>query len=218
MTGFKLSYLVGRGYATFWNFRGRYRVVKGSKGSKKSKTCALWYIFHLMRYPDANLLVIRKVAETLRTTVFADLQWAIARIDQADRDAGGGGIVHLWKATVSPLEITFLPTGQKILFRGLDDPMKLGSITVAKGVLCWMWFEEAFEITKEDDFEKLDMSLRGEVPSGLWKQITISFNPWSELHWPKKAFFDRSDPEILAITLARWQVYALTLKRGVLRS
>ena len=98
------------------------------------------------------------------------------------------------------MEITYLPTGQKIYFRGLDDPLKVTSIAVDKGCLCWLWLEECYEITSETDFDMLDESIRGEVPEGLFKQITITFNPWSERHWLKKKFFDYSDPDILAMT------------------
>lgn len=82
----------------------------------------------------------------------------------------------------------YLPTGQKIYFRGLDDPLKVTSITVDKGVLCWLWIEEAYEISKEEDFDMLDESVRGATPSGLFKQVTLTFNPWNEHHWLKKRF------------------------------
>lgn len=101
---------------------------------------------------------------------------------------------------VNPLEIVYKPTGQKILFRGLDDPLKVTSVTVDVGVLCFLWFEEAYEITSEDDFNMLDESIRGEVPKGLFKQITLSFNPWNERHWIKSRFFDVEDEDILAMT------------------
>ena len=84
--------------------------------------------------------------------------------------------------------MTYLPTGQKIYFRGLDDPLKVTSIAVDVGVLCWMWIEEAYEITKEDDFNILDESIRGSVPPGLWKQFTLTFNPWNEKIWDEKTF------------------------------
>ena len=61
-----LKALVGRGYGSFWRSKDRYRVVKGSRGSKKSKTTALWYILNMMKYPDANTLVIRRYERTLR--------------------------------------------------------------------------------------------------------------------------------------------------------
>ncbi len=182
---------VGKGYKEFWNFKGRYRVVKGSRASKKSKTTALWYIYNMMKYPQSNLLVVRKTYRTLKDSCFTELKWAANRL----------GVDHLWKFTTIPLEAEYMPTGQKIYFRGLDDPLKVTSITVDKGFLCWMWLEEAYEVMNEDDFNMLDESIRGEVSEGLFKQITITFNPWNERHWLKKRFFDvESDPDILAIT------------------
>ena len=66
---------------------------------------------------------------------------------------------HLWKAAKEPLELTYLPTGQRILFRGMDNVEKLASTTVERGYLCWVWIEEAFEIAHEADFDKLDLSV-----------------------------------------------------------
>ena len=186
----KLPELVGKGYKDFWNFKGRYRVCKGSRASKKSKTTALFFIFALMKYPCSNLLVIRKVYRTLKDSCFADLKWAINKLQVND----------YWSIKESPLEIIYIPTGQKILFRGLDDPLKVTSITVETGNLCWAWVEEAYEINREQDFNMLDESIRGVVEEPLFKQITITFNPWNERHWIKKRFFDTEDENIMAKT------------------
>ncbi|MBE6886495.1 MAG: PBSX family phage terminase large subunit, partial [Ruminococcaceae bacterium] len=132
MTTYKLSEIVGGGYREFWHSKKRYRVLKGGKGSKKSATTSLNFILRLTQYPEANLLVVRSVMDTHRSSTFAQLTWAIRRL----------GMDGLFKCTVSPMEITYLPTGQKILFRGFDDVLKLASITVPKGVLCWVWIEE----------------------------------------------------------------------------
>ena len=182
--------VVGKGYKQFWNFKGRYRIVKGSRASKKSKTTALWFIYNMMKYPDANSLVVRKTFRTLKDSCFTELKWAVHRLH----------VDHLWEFKESPLEATYIPTGQKIYFRGLDDPLKVTSITVGVGVLCWMWIEEAYEIMKESDFDMLDESIRGECPEGLFKQITLTFNPWNERHWIKKRFFDTPDDDTLAMT------------------
>ena len=107
---------------------------------------------------------------------------------------------HLWKFLSNPLEAEYLPTGQKIYFRGLDDPLKVTSITVDVGHLCWCWIEEAYEITSESDFDMLDESIRGEVSERLFKQITLTFNPWNEKIWIKKRFFDEPDDNVLAMT------------------
>lgn len=184
---------VGGGYDDFWRFKGRYRVCKGSRASKKSKTTALWYAVWLNKkgYENSNLVVFRKTYRTIKDSCFTDLKWALDRI----------GVLNDWNITLSPLEMTRKSTGQKILFRGLDDVLKITSITVEKGTLCWAWLEEAYEVMKEDDFNILDESIRGECPAPLFKQWTITFNPWNEHHWLKKRFFDAPpDPDILAIT------------------
>ena len=188
----KLPEVVGKGYGTFWRFKGRYRVCKGSRASKKSKTTALWFVVNMMKYPQANTLVVRKTFRTLKDSCFTELKWAVHRL----------GVDAWWEFKQSPLEATYKPTGQKIYFRGLDDPLKVTSITVDVGVLCWAWLEEAYEVMKEDDFNILDESIRGGVPegSGLFKQWTITFNPWNEHHWLKKRFFDNPDSDTLALT------------------
>ena len=163
----KLPDIVGKGYGTFWNWKGRYRVCKGSRAS-------------------------RKVFRTLKDSCFAELKWAIHRL----------GVDAFWETKESPLEMTYKPTGQKIYFRGLDDPLKVTSITVEQGYLCWAWLEEAYEVSSEADFDMLNESIRGAIPeeTGLFKQITLTLNPWNEHHWIKKRFFDKSSNETLAIT------------------
>lgn len=138
-------------------------------------------------YP--NTLVVRKTFRTLQDSCFSQLKWAIHRL----------GVESLWDCKLSPLEMTYKPTGQKILFRGLDDPLKLTSTTVEKGSLCWLWIEEAYELTSEDDFNMLDESIRGDS-NGLFKQITITLNPWNERHWIKRRFFDNPSNDIFATT------------------
>ncbi len=171
---------VGKGYDRFWNFKGRYRVIKGSRASKKSKTAALWFIYNLRKYPLANLLVVRRTYSSLERSCYTELKWAAERL----------GVSKEFIFKTSPLEITRKRTGQKIFFKGLDDPMKLTSISVSKGVLCWLWCEEAFEIASEEDFNMIDELIRGTIPEGYFKQLTLTFNPWSEHHWLKKRFFD----------------------------
>lgn len=190
MTMVSLKKVVGAGYKEYWNYKGRYRVCKGGRGSKKSTTTALNIIYRMMKYPLANTLVVRKVQDTQKDSTYAQLKWAANQLQ----------VSHLWDFIKSPLEIRYRPTGQKILFRGLDDPLKITSITVDTGFLCWCWMEEAFQIMNEDDFDKIDMSIRGELPEGYFKQISVTFNPWSEKHWLKQRFFDVPNENTLAIT------------------
>ncbi|HEX2866536.1 MAG TPA: PBSX family phage terminase large subunit [Ignavibacteriales bacterium] len=185
-----LKKVIGRGYKDFWKTKVRYRVVKGSRGSKKSTTTALWVIYNMMKYDKANTLVVRKVFKDHKDSTYAQLKWAINRF----------GVAHLWNCKLSPLEIIYIPTGQKILFRGMDDPMSITSITVEHGYLCWVWFEEFYQIKSEEDFNKVDLSIRGEVPAPLFKQITGTFNPWNERHWLKKRFFDTKQQNVFALT------------------
>ena len=135
----------------------------------------------MMKYPNSNTLVVRKTANTHKDSTFALLKWAIKNLE----------VEHLWKFTENPLEITYRPTGQKILFRGFDDAEKLGSITVPVGCLCWVWCEEFFEVDNFQAFDLLDKSIRGDFGKyGLWKRIMITFNPWVYSHWIKEKFFD----------------------------
>lgn len=196
MIRIKIKEVVGKNYDLFWNDKHFYRVVKGSRGSKKSKTIAINMIYRIMKYPESNLLVIRRVFNTLRNSCRADLIWAINRLK----------VNHLWRVPKGEHTLTYLPTGQQILFAGLDDPLKLTSITVAQGYLNFVWIEEAFQIEKQEMFETLEESIRGILPSHLFHQITLSFNPWSEDHWLRKRFYndtyDReyTDDLIYAIT------------------
>lgn len=185
-----MSDLIFPAYRKAWKSRKQNLVIGGSKGSGKSKFAALWIIRNMMKYPDANTLVIRKVFGTCRDSVYTDLLWAIDQLHVQD----------YWQYTVSPMEMTYKPTGQQIKFRGLDDPLKLASIMVRTGILCWVWFEEAFEIANYEDVLKVMMSIRGEIPEGsnLFKRFMFTFNPWSEHHWLKKEFFDQERDDTLA--------------------
>ncbi|MBE6728988.1 MAG: PBSX family phage terminase large subunit [Ruminococcaceae bacterium] len=177
----KVADLIGKGYDDFWNCEKRYRVLKGGKGSKKSSVTALNLIYRLMKYPKSNLLVIRAVMNTHRNSTFAVLSWAQKQLR----------VEKLWSNSLSNMEMTYLPTGQKIIFRGTDDVLKLAGLTVDTGYINFVWIEEAFEITKEEDFDKLDLTVpRGKLSDGLFKQTTITFNPWSSEHWLKRRFFD----------------------------
>ncbi len=186
----KLSDVVLPAYNEFWKTKKTYVVCKGSRGSGKSKHAALWHIYNMMKYPLANTLVIRRTERTLRDSCYSDLQWAIRLL----------GVERYWKCTTSPLEMTYIPTGQKILFRGLDSGYKVTSISVSIGILCWCWFEEFYEVSKEEDFDIIDESIRGQLPEGYFKRITCTFNPWSAGHFSKRRFFDNPDEDTLSMT------------------
>jgi len=136
-------------------------------------------------------LVVRQTFNTHRDSTWKQLQWATEKL----------GVSDYWDFTVSPLEAVRKDTGQHIYFRGLDDPLKITSISVSTGVLNFVWFEEAYEITSEESFNKIDLSIRGELPEGYFKQEIFTFNPWSGNSWLKSRFFDTpNDENKLAIT------------------
>lgn len=185
-----LKKLVGKGYDEFWRSKKRYVVCKGGRASKKSKTTALWMICNIMKYPLANGLVIRAYYNTLENSCFADLQWATRQLK----------VSHLWRFTKSPLAAIYKPTGQKIIFAGTDKPDSITSIAVPKGYINFSWWEEAFQIKDELIFDKIDQSLRGQMPEGYFIRHNIIFNPWSSQSWLKKRFFDSPDSNTLSMT------------------
>lgn len=170
--------------------RCRYVVMKGSAGSGKSFDTAQHYILRLMKDRGRNLLALRKSEVTNRDSTFAELQAAVYRM--------GTEVSALWKITLNPLEMTFLPSGNKIIFRGMNDAKqreKIKSITFATGDLTDVWLEEATEFTRED-VDILDDRLRGKLPDGLFYQMRFTFNPVSMHHWIKAHFFDTIDENV----------------------
>ncbi len=108
-----------------------------------------------MKYDWANILVVRRFSNTTnKQSTYTDLKWATNQLGVAD-----------FKYERKFAEITYKPTGQKILFRGLDDPLKITSITVDTGILCWAWFEEAYQIETFAKFSTVVESIRGSYDS-----------------------------------------------------
>lgn len=170
----------------------RYIVMKGSAGSGKSVDTAQNYILRLMRDKGRNLVALRKSDITNRDSTFAELTGAIYRMfgDQAER---------YWRINTSPLQLTCIHNGNKIIFRGMNDDKqreKLKSITFQRGKLTDVWLEEATEFTQAD-LEIIDDRLRGELPPGQFYQIRMTFNPVNKSHWIKKVFFDIKDENVL---------------------
>ncbi len=188
----KLTVYANSNFRAVDESRCRYVVMKGSAGSGKSVDTAQHYILRLMKDPGRNLVAMRKSDVTNRDSTFAELRAAIYRIL-------GSAAEQYWLIGMSPLSMTFLPNGNKIIFRGMNDDRqreKLKSITFTRGKLTDVWMEEATEFTKAD-FEIIDDRLRGELPPGQFYQIRLTFNPVSASHWIKRDFFDRADPHVL---------------------
>lgn len=139
-------------------------VCKGGRGSTKSSFVSVELLLLLLKHPDCHAVVLRKVGNTLRTTVYAQVCWAIAEL----------GLSRYFRCTVSPMECTYLPTGQKILFLGLDDPGKIKSIKFQFGYVGFAWFEELDQFAGAEEIRNVEQSLfRG----GSFSLAFKSFNP-----------------------------------------
>ena len=153
----------------------RYEIAWGGAGSGKSHIVARKLLYRILKesHIKHNFLIIRKVDRTIKRSVFALMKNIISR----------WGMQSEFDINLTDKTLTYKLNGSQIMFSGLDDAEKLKSI---EGVTS-IWCEEATELT-QDDFEQLDLRLRGNT--GALKQITFTFNPISEQHWIKNVFFD----------------------------
>ena len=139
-------------------------LFRGGRGSTKSSFVSLAIIYLIKNNPTVHALATRQVGNTLRDSVFSQLQWAIGELGLSDE----------FKCTTSPLEIEYLPTGQKIYFRGADDPGKIKSIKPAFGYIGILWFEELDQFHGQEAIRKIEQSvIRGGDEAFIFK----SFNP-----------------------------------------
>lgn len=164
---------VNRAYKEFFTNTSRYFVLYGGAGSSKSYTTAQKILTRVMSEEHHRFLIVRKVARTLRPSVFQLFKDIIT----------SEGYYNFFSINKTDMTMEF-KNGSQILFFGLDDVEKLKSIQGITGI----WIEEASEVSQED-LEQLDLRLRGETPG--YKQIILTFNPISASHWLKKYFFDR---------------------------
>lgn len=138
--------------------------LPGGRGSAKSSFVSLEVVDGIMNDPTANGIVFRRYANTLRESVFSQVSWAIDAL----------GVAHLWRGSVSPMVYTFIPTGQQIFFRGLDDASKLKSIKPRNGTFKFVWFEEFSELNGGNQVRSV---LQSVVRGGNDFRIFNSFNP-----------------------------------------
>ena len=156
MNEIRLSGLLGpawRGVArdVFEHGHTHYNL-SGGRGSLKSSTVSLLTPLLLALNPQAHALVLRKVGATLRDSVYSQYVWAIEALGMAD----------LWTAKLSPLELVYRPTGQRILFRGTDDPMKIKSIKAPFGYIAVTHFEELDQFAGRGEIRSiLQSTMRG---------------------------------------------------------
>lgn len=172
--------LVSPAYYPLFTSSDRYLAYKGSRGSGKSYATAIKVIVDIMSHNYVNWLVIRQFFGTQKDSTFATIK----------KVAYDLGVAELFKFTVSPLEITYKPTGQQVFFRGMDDALKITSIQTTHGSICRVWYEECYELKREEDIDTVEESLRGNLPDNGFYQSVLTFNPWSDKHFLKAKYFD----------------------------
>lgn len=169
----KISERILPAFIPFWKVCNRrkrrqlYKVLKGGRNSSKSTHISIRIIYDMMRLP-VNGLCIRKVGNTLDTSVFEQLQWAIEYL----------GVSMFWEVKRSPLRLIYKPRGNAIIFRGADKPEKIKSIKTSKFPIAILWVEELAEFKTEDEVSTIVNSIvRADLPEGLNYDIYYSYNP-----------------------------------------
>ena len=142
-----------------------YFYFKGGRGSGKSTFISLAIVLGIVKNPNTNAIIYRKVGSTVYESVYTQILWAIDRLN----------LTNWFKYYKQPMKMVYLPTGQEIMFKGCDDPQKSKSIKPKKGYFGYCWFEEATDFQGLDEIENIVQSV---ARSGLGKTaIFLSYNP-----------------------------------------
>lgn len=179
----RISEIINENFYEFWKTinsnKYLFHVLKGGRASAKSTHIAIWLVLALMKYP-VTCLCIRKVGNTLAESVFEQLKEAIDILN----------VGHVWKVQKSPLQLVYIPRGNKFIFRGADDPAKIKSIKMSKFPIAFVWFEELAEFKTEYEVSTIVNSvLRAELPPGLSYKVIYSYNPPKRKQsWVNKKF------------------------------
>lgn len=163
--------------------------LKGGRGSTKSSFIGIEIVLGMMRDAQegkiTNALIVRRVKDTLRESVFEQIAWAIYQL----------GVEDLWDIPDSKLKITYKPTGQVILFRGADKPKKLKSTKVAKGYIKYLWYEEVDEFEGKEKIDTINQSLLRGGPEFV---VFYSFNPpASQRNWCNQEVLEKRDDTLV---------------------
>ena len=186
----RISEIINKNFYEFWKVinsnKYLFHVLKGGRASAKSTHIAIWLVLALMKYP-ITCLCIRKVGNTLTESVFEQLKEAIDILN----------VGHVWKIQKSPLQLIYIPRGNKFIFRGADDPSKIKSIKMSKYPIAFVWFEELAEFKTEDEVSTIVNSvLRAELPPGLNYKVIYSYNPPKRKQsWVNKKFETQFIPD-----------------------
>jgi phage terminase large subunit len=139
--------------------------LKGGRGSTKSTFVSIQILLGLLKDSEANAVVTRRYQNELRDTVYGQFEWTIARM----------GLGSYFKFQVAPMQIVCIPTGQKIVFKAADNPLKMKSINLGKGYIKYAWFEEVDQFVGMEEIRNILQSLfRGENKKRI---VFFSYNP-----------------------------------------
>lgn len=187
-TQVKLSDLIAPSfYDLHWDIaehRHTHYKLAGGRGSTKSSFVSLEIILGMMQDPQANAIAMRKVGRFLDESVFQQLIWAVNVL----------GAAHKWKIRYSPLGLTYTPFGNRIIFRGADDPQKIKSVKLANGYFKYIWFEERAEFDGDEEERTILQSL---MRGGSEFFVFYSWNPPKSLNnWVNQDILQSRDDTI----------------------
>lgn len=179
--------IIGKGYNKLFHTRARYILLKGARNTKKSVVGIVYHaLISIFSDERNNCLILRQVAKSHRTTTFKTF---LRIINKPCINDASISFRDLFKVNHTDMTITRKSTGQVIMFEGMDDVEKLQGITVEFGYLTRVYIDEAFQLKSFDDWNKVDGSIRGDLPNELYHQIIFCFNAWNEKHWIYEHYF-----------------------------
>lgn len=163
----KITDLINENFYSLWLTKCNHIVAKGGRSSMKSSVISLKLVHDFLKDPEGNVIVLRKVAKYLRTSVYEQIQWAIMML----------GVQDQFIFRESPMKIIHKSTGTAFYFYGVDDPIKLKSAKIAKGYVMALWFEELAEFKGVEDIDIVeDTFIRQEI-DGTEVKVYFSYNP-----------------------------------------
>ena len=163
------------------NNRYTHYWLKGGRGSTKSSFVSVEIILGIMKNQNANCVALRKVAGTIKDSIYAQLQWAVNAL----------GVEKYWHSKINPMELIYTPTGQKIIFRGTDDPVKLKSTKFKTGYCKYIWYEETAEFDGMETIRNINQSL---MRGGESFCVFYSYNPpKSQRNWVNQEVLNKAD-------------------------
>lgn len=159
--------LINENFYDLWLTEKSHIVAKGGRSSMKSSVISLRLVHDFLKDPEGNVIVLRKVAKYLRTSVYEQIQWAILML----------GVQDEFIFRESPMKIVHKATGTAFYFYGVDDPIKLKSAKVAKGYVMALWFEEAAEFSGVEDIDTVEDTFIRQDIEGAEVRVYFSYNP-----------------------------------------